>query len=262
MPARATAAKRSAGPAADILEGKRVLITGGAGGVGRAVAARMVAGGARVLIADRDELDLRRVAEEIAGGRQTDAIDTVTADLSSGTGLGRVFERVDAWLGGIDILVAGAGVGSGPLMEMAEPDWRYVIESNLASYVACAQGAIERMRSENNREGMVVLIGSISVHIKAVGESVYNASKGGVASFAETLRKEMIPDGIRVTLIEPGAINSAMQPFSAEERGAQMAEYRLLPPEQVAEAIMFAATRPAGIDVVTLRIEPLVQKIF
>jgi NAD(P)-dependent dehydrogenase (short-subunit alcohol dehydrogenase family) len=260
MPARATAAERSAGPA-DILEGKRVLITGGAGGVGRAVAARMIAAGARVLIADRDELDLRRVADEIGGG-DNDAIDTVTADLSSGPGLGRVFERVDAWLGGIDILVACAGVGSGPLMEMSEPDWRYVIESNLASYVACTQSAIARMRSEGNRAGMVILIGSISVHIKAVGESVYNASKGGVASFAETLRKEMIPDGIRVTLIEPGAINSSMQPFSAEERAAQTAEYRLLPPEQVAEAIMFAATRPAGIDVVTLRIEPLVQKIY
>jgi len=259
MPARATAADRPVGTG-NPLQGKRVLITGGAGGVGRAVAARMIAGGARVLIADRGELDLRRVAEEVGGG-DSDAIDTVTADLSSGPGLGRVFERVDAWLGGIDILVACAGVGSGPLMEMSEPDWRYVIESNLASYVACTQAAIERMRSENNREGMVILIGSISVHIKAVGESVYNASKGGVASFAETLRKELIPHSIRLTLIEPGAIGSAMQPFSPEERARLVEQYELLPPEEVADAILFAATRGPGVDVVTLRIEPLVQKI-
>jgi NADP-dependent 3-hydroxy acid dehydrogenase YdfG len=109
---------------------------------------------------------------------------------------------------------------------------------------------------------MVILVGSISVHIKAVGESVYNAAKGGVASFAETLRKEMIPESIRVTLIEPGAIGSAMQPFSAEERERMMQEHKLLRPDSVAEAIIFAATQPPGVDVVTLRIEPLVQKIF
>ena len=241
-----------------MLNDKRVLITGGAGGVGRAVAERMVAGGARVLITDRDELQLRVVVEAIGGER----IEAVTADLSNQTGVARLFERADAWLGGLDILVACAGVGSGPLMEMDDAGWRYVIESNLASYVACTKAAIERIKASGTREGMIILVGSISVHIKAVGESVYNAAKGGVASFAETLRKELIPESIRLTLIEPGAIGSAMQPYSAEERAEQIAGYKMLDPAQVAEAILFAATRPAGVDVVTLRIEPLVQKIF
>jgi 3-hydroxy acid dehydrogenase/malonic semialdehyde reductase len=109
---------------------------------------------------------------------------------------------------------------------------------------------------------MIILIGSISVHIKAVGESVYNAAKGGVASFAETLRKELIPDGIRITLIEPGAIASSMQPFSREKRRRMMEAHKLMPPEEVADAILFAATRIRGVDVVMLRIEPLDQKIF
>ena len=246
------------------LDGKRVLITGGAGGVGRAVAERMIARGARVLITDRGELELRSVIETVGGGHVDGAgeIEAVTADLSSGPGLQRLFERVDSWLGGLDILVACAGVGSGPLMEMDDADWRYVIESNLVSYVACTKAAIERIKAGGSREGMIILVGSISVHIKAVGESVYNAAKGGVASFAETLRKELIPDGIRLTLIEPGAIASAMQPFSPEERDRQMQAYKMLPPAEVAEAIVFAATRPAGIDVVTLRIEPLDQKIY
>ena len=240
------------------LAGKRVLVTGGAGGLGCSVAALLVKQGGRVLIADRDELDLRRIVEEIAG--DTGAIEAVTADLSSHPGLSRTFDRVDSWLGGLDILVACAGVGSGPLMDMPEPDWRYVIESNLISYLACTQRAIERMRAPERRDGMIILVGSISVHIKAVGESVYNAAKGGVASFAATLRKEMMPEGIRITLIEPGAINTGMQPFSADERARQEAEGKMLPPAQVAEAILFAATRPPGVDVVTLRIEPLVQK--
>lgn len=241
------------------LAGKRVLITGGAGGVGRAVAERMVAAGARVLITDRGEIELREVVERFAA---TGEIESVTADLSSPTGLDRMFERVDGWLGGLDILIACAGVGSGPLMEMDDAGWRYVIESNLVSYVACTKGAIDRIKASGTKEGMIILVGSISVHIKAVGESVYNASKGGVASFAETLRKELVPASIRLTLIEPGAIGSAMQPYSAEEREREMEAYKMLPPAEVAEAILFAATRPPGVDVVTLRIEPLVQKIF
>jgi 3-hydroxy acid dehydrogenase / malonic semialdehyde reductase len=244
-----------------VLAGKRVLITGGAGGVGSAVAERMIAAGARVLITDREEVSLRQAVERLAGA-QAAQIESVTADLSSATGLTRLFERADDWLGGLDILVACAGVGSGPLSEMDEAGWRYVIDSNLLSYVACTKRAIERIKAGGSREGMIILIGSISVHIKAVGESVYNAAKGGVASFAETLRKELIPDGIRLTLIEPGAIASAMQPFSAAERERMMTENKLLPPAQVAEAIIFAATRPPGVDVVTLRIEPLDQKIF
>jgi 3-hydroxy acid dehydrogenase / malonic semialdehyde reductase len=243
------------------LANKRVLITGGAGGVGRSVADRMVAAGARVLIADRDELDLRKVVERI-GKDGPDRIESVTADLSGKPGITRMFERVDSWLGGLDMLVACAGVGSGPLMEMDDEAWRYVIDSNLVSYVACTRGAVDRMKAAGVKDGLIILVGSISVHIKAVGESVYNASKGGVALFAETLRKELMGDSIRMTLIEPGAIGSAMQPFSEEERRRQMEDYRMLPPEEVADAIMFAATRGPGVDVVTLRIEPLIQKIY
>jgi 3-hydroxy acid dehydrogenase / malonic semialdehyde reductase len=245
----------------EALAGRKVLITGAAGAVGRAVAERMAAAGARLLLADRTEADLGRVAEEITRGGPA-ATHWVTADLSTRQGVAAVFQEVDSWLGGIDLLVACAGVGSGPLMEMDDDAWRFVIDANLASYVACTRFAIDRMRQSGRDDCLVILVGSISVHIKAVGESVYNASKGGVASFAETLRKEMIPERIRVTLIEPGAIGSAMQPFSPEERAALIRDHKLLPPAEVADAIMFAATRAPGVDIVTLRIEPLDQKIY
>lgn len=244
------------------LGGKRVLITGGAGGVGRAVAAAMFAEGAQLLLTDRGEDDLRRVAGELASGDGPGAVETVAADLSDASGVAAMWAAVDDRLGGLDLLVACAGVGSGPLMELTEPEWRYVIESNLLSYVACTHGAVERIRKSGRPGGAVILVGSISVHIKAVGESVYNAAKGGVASFAETLRKELMPEGIRVTLIEPGAIGTGMQPCTPQERAQQVAEHKMLPPAEVAEAIMFAATRSPGVDVVTLRIEPLVQKIY
>jgi 3-hydroxy acid dehydrogenase/malonic semialdehyde reductase len=244
------------------LAGKRVLITGAAGGLGRAVARSFLEEGAQLLITDRDAEDLEQVAVALAGDVATGSTPAwAAADLSDADGVDGLFAEVDRQLGGLDILVACAGIGAAPLMETSDPEWRYVIESNLMSYVACTQRAVDRIRRGGAPGGMVILVGSISVHIKAVGESVYNAAKGGVAAFAETLRKELIPDGIRLTLIEPGAIGTGMQPCSPEERARQIAAHKMLPPEEVAEAILFAATRGPGVDVVTLRIEPLDQKI-
>ena len=240
------------------LNGKRVLITGAGGGVGRALAPRMADEGAALLLTDRNTETL----DAVLGDLGESGACTVAADLGSPEGVERLFAEVDAQLGGLDIMVACAGIGSEPLMAFHDESWRDVITSNLVSYVACTRRAIDRIRKASRGEGSVILLGSISVHIKAVGESVYNAAKGGVASFAETLRKELIPDAIRVTLIEPGAIGSAMQPFNAEERARLIAAEELLPPGEVAEAVMFAATRPVGVDCVTLRIEPMVQKIY
>ena len=240
------------------LNGKRVLITGAGGGVGRALAQRMADEGAALLLTDRNTETL----DAVLGDLGESGACTVAADLGSPEGVERLFAEVDAQLGGLDIMVACAGIGSEPLMAFHDESWRDVITSNLVSYVACTRRAIDRIRKASRGEGSVILLGSISVHIRAVGESVYNAAKGGVASFAETLRKELIPDAIRVTLIEPGAIGSAMQPFNAEERARLIAAEELLPPGEVAEAVMFAATRPVGVDCVTLRIEPMVQKIY
>jgi NAD(P)-dependent dehydrogenase (short-subunit alcohol dehydrogenase family) len=232
------------------LGGRRVLVTGGAGGVGRETAARMLAAGARVVSADIPG------AERHAGGTIPFA-----GDLARQDEIERLFALVDAELGGLDILVACSGLPAVTLLALSNDGWRQVFDANLVSYVGCAKQAIERIRTSGREDGQVILVGSISVHIKAVGESVYNASKGGVALFAETLRKEMIPERIRVTLIEPGAIATRLQPYSDEKLAEFEKGLEMLPAGEVAEAIMFAATRPPGVDVVTLRIEPLVQKI-
>jgi NAD(P)-dependent dehydrogenase (short-subunit alcohol dehydrogenase family) len=240
------------------LAGRKALITGASGGVGRAITRRLLNEGAQVLLTDRDRLTLDAFAAELG---TTEGVFIEAADLAKGPEIERVFSSVDQHLGGLDLMVACAGIGSDPLMAFADDSWRDVIESNLMSYVACTRLAIDRLRRAPEGTASIILLGSISVHIKAVGESVYNAAKGGVASFAETLRKELIPDRIRVTLIEPGAIGSAMQPVSEEERARLVSIHKLLAPGEVADAILFAATRPVGVDCVTLRIEPMDQKI-
>ena len=234
------------------LNGKRVLITGAGGGVGRALAQRMADEGAALLLTDRNTETL----DAVLGDLGESGACTVAADLGSPEGVERLFAEVDAQLGGLDIMVACSGIGSEPLMAFHDESWRDVITSNLVSYVACTRRAIDRIRKASRGEGSVILLGSISVHIKAVGESVYNAAKGGMASFAETLRKELIPDAIRVTLIEPGAIGSAMLPFGAEERARLIEAEELLPPAEVAEAVMFMLTRPRNITIRDLVILP------
>lgn len=233
------------------ISGKRVLITGGAGGVGRETARRMLDAGAHVVSAD------------IPGaGAHAEGAITFSGDVARQEEIERLFRFVDEQLGGLDVLVACVGLPADPLMEIDDAGWRQVIDANLVSYVGCTKKAIERIRTSGREDGQVILVGSISVHIKAVGESVYNASKGGVALFAETLRKEMIPEKIRVTLIEPGAIATRLQPFDDDKLHELEDKQEMLPAAEVAEAILFAATRPPGVDVVTLRIEPLVQKIY
>lgn len=242
--------------AARSLAGSRILVTGAAGGVGRAISEKLAAEGARLFLTDIEGDSFQSLKTDFAPKAAM-----LAADLTRSGEVARLFSAVDEELGGLDMLVACAGIGSEPLMAFEDESWREVIAVNLVTYVACTRAAVERIRKAPRGTGAVILVGSISVHIKAVGESVYNASKGGVASFAETLRKELIPDEIRVTLIEPGAIGTAMQPFSAEERADLIERHRLLPPGEVADAILFAATRPVGVDCVTLRIEPMDQKI-
>ena len=235
---------------ADFLSGRRVVITGGAGGVGRETAKRMLEHGARVVSADMP-----------AARAHAQGAITFAGDLSRQEDIDRLFVFADNQLDGVDILVACAGLPADALMDISDAGWRQAIESNLSSYVGCTKRAIERIRTSGREDGQVILVGSISVHIKAIGESVYNASKGGVALFAETLRKEMIAEKIRVTLIEPGAIATHLQPYDEAKLAEFEQGHEMLPAVEVAEAIMFAATRPPGVDVVTLRIEPLNQKI-
>ena len=154
------------------LAGRRILVTGGAGGVGRETAARMLAQGARVVSADIPGAT-RHAAGTIA----------FAGDLARQEEIEQLFALVDHELGGLDVLVACAGLPSDSLMDISDAGWRQVIDANLVSYVGCAMKAIERIRAGGRGNGQLMFVGSISVHIKAVGESVYNASKGGVALF-------------------------------------------------------------------------------
>lgn len=235
------------------LAGKRVLLTGGTTGIGRATLALLAREGARVLTFGRHQQSLDEALEE-AGGE----VHGITADSSSAEDIARIYAAVDDKLGGIDMLVACAALGADPIFEMADKDWRYVVETNLIGYLAAAKAAIERMERQGG--GHLLFVGSISTEIKAPGESVYSATKAGIQAFAETLRKEVAEKNIRVSVIQPGSVETEMQECSDEEKREAVQQQQMLQAEEVAEAIAFVLTRSSAADIVNLRIEPRLQK--
>jgi len=234
------------------LAGKRILLTGGTTGIGRATLALLAADGARVLTFARHQ---EALDDALAG---VDGASAILADAGTREGIDAVFAAVDETLGGIDILVANAALGAQPIYEMADDDWRYVIDTNLTGYLACAKAAIGRMERQGG--GHLLFVGSISTEIKARGESVYAATKAGVQAFAETLRKEVADKNIKVSVIQPGSVETEMQECSPDEKREAIARHEMLEADEIAEAIRFVLTRPAASDVVNLRIEPLIQK--
>ena len=236
------------------LAGKRILITGGTTGIGRATFLALAREGARLLTFGREAAPLEELLE-LADMPETCGL---TADSSKAEDVARVFAAVDERLGGIDVLIACAALGAQPIHEMSDDDWRYVIETNLVGTMACTRAALKRMIAQGS--GLIVLISSISPEIKAPGESVYAATKGGINNFALTLHKEVGDAGVRVTVIEPGSVGSDMQPCSAEEQREAIANAEMLFAEEIAEAILFVLTRSTRCDIPMLRIEPLRQK--
>jgi len=237
------------------LEGKRILVTGGTTGIGRATVGMLAHEGAAVLTFGRHRPELEESLASASGERGK--VSGLLADSSTREGVAQVFAAVDEQLGGLDMLVCCAALGARPLHE--EDDWRYIVETNLVGYLACAREAIGRMEKAGG--GHLLFVGSISSTIKAAGESVYTATKAGIDAFAETLRKEISEEkNIKVTVIQPGSVATDMQQCTDDEKRQAIAGHEMLYAEEVAETILFALTRSARTDVVMLRVEPRIQK--
>lgn len=253
---------RSFSPERDIhtaepsLRGRRILITGGTTGIGRAIAALLGSYGAKLFIFGRHEAELNDAFEHIrnVGGQ----VEGMTADQAQEDDIDKVFAAADEALGGLDVVIANAGLGTGKLDETAEKDWRYVMETNVSGYVAVAQEAVRRLEGRDGG-GQIVLVGSISADAEGEGSSVYAASKGAIRSFAKSLRNEVAKKGIRVTLIEPGTVGSDMNTSPPEEQREKIGKHEMLRAEDIAVALHYVLTQPDRCDVASLRIEPRIQ---
>ena len=237
------------------LKGKRVLVSGGTTGIGRATVAQLAEAGAQILTFGRHAAELE---DSLAHAHQySDRVYGLVADASLKAGIEKVFSEVDSQLGGLDILVANAGLGAEGAQDTPDDEWRNAVETNFVGYIASAREAIKRFRTSGG--GHIVFVGSISAEAQSPGTSVYAATKAGIATYAKTLRKEVMEENIKVTLVEPGSVGADMQEKTPSEQKAAIEKHEMLYAEELADTILFALTRSPRTDVSVMRVEPRIQ---
>lgn len=220
------------------LAGQRVIVTGGASGIGRAVVSAFSAVGARVAVFDRDEEGLALLAKEIPSA------ETVVVDVADPAAVAVGFGRVDEVWGGVDVLIANAGISSRAMVvDLAIGEWRRMLDVNLSGVFSCAQQAAIRMA---NSGGTILLMGSTNGLTGHPGYAHYNAAKAGVIALAKTMALELAP-AVRVNAICPGYVLTDMQ--RAEYTSAMLdAVNESLPlrrhaePDEVAKLFVFLAS--------------------
>ena len=239
------------------LSNQVVAVTGASSGIGEATALACAQAGAAVALAarrkDRIEALAARITEE--GGRAL-AVET---DVSSEQDARRFIERAHGELGRLDVLVNNAGVMLlGPIAGSDTEEWRRMIDANVYGVLYCTHAALPLMLAQG--EGHVVNVSSVAGRFARAGSGVYNLTKFGVGAFSEALRQETAPLGVRVTLVEPGAVATELAGHNREEVLQQMrkmfADVTPLIAEDIARAVMYAIGQPANVSVNELLVRP------
>jgi NADP-dependent 3-hydroxy acid dehydrogenase YdfG len=238
--------------------GRSVIVTGGTTGIGRAIAYKLAAAGAKVVLAGQDPEHLAQALNS-ADADYADRLKGVLADLSTEDGIIQLFDEADKELDKLDLFINNAALAAGGVTEGNYNEWNKVVQTNLTAYIACAGFAAERMKRTGT--GHIINIGSMSADTREKGSTVYVATKAGIQGFSESLRKEVNELGIKVSLIEPGAVDTDMQPAGTDEKAESVQKMEMLQADDIAAAVMYIASQPTRCDVVELKIRPHLQII-
>ena len=227
---------------------KVAVVTGGGGGIGKAIAAALAEEGARVVIWDVGEEAMDRAVEEIEARGGT--ASRMRVDVSSGSQVRQAARLVLEKWGRVDILVNNAGICKvTPLAEITEEDWDRVLAVNLKGTFLCSQAFLETMKLR--RGGKVINLGSVSGKVGGiVAGAHYSASKAAVMCFTKSLARELAPYGVNVNGLAPGVIATDMSRMIS---GGDYAEYlRAIPlgrigtVEETARVAVFLASDGAS----------------
>jgi meso-butanediol dehydrogenase/(S,S)-butanediol dehydrogenase/diacetyl reductase len=222
------------------LEGKRVVVTGGTSGIGEATSRRFLEEGARVVALAFGEEEVASAPERIPG-----IAAALRCDVADVAQVVDAFAHVDELLGGIDVLVANAGISiRAPFLEIEAADWQRVLDVNLGGVFHCAQQAARRMDAAGG--GVILMTASTNGLSGHQLYADYNASKAGVILLARTMALELAPR-IRVNAVCPGYVLTPMQEaeYSADMLAAVNASIPLgrhAAPEEIAALYAFLAS--------------------
>lgn len=244
------------------LEGRVALVTGASSGIGEATALALAEAGAKVAIAARRCERLEALAAQLEKLGAEPAV--LVADLASEAEAQRIVKETEARYGRLDILVNNAGVMYLEPVEDADLGrWRHMLELNVLSLIASTQAALPGMRER--RDGHVVNISSTAGRVANPNAAAYSATKFGVVAFSEALRREVYQHNIRVTVIEPGVVETELRDHigHAEVKAnlnAWADSMRQLQGRDVAEAIVFCVSRPPHVNINEVLMRPTDQE--
>lgn len=189
------------------LKGKSAVVTGSTKGIGRAIAESLVREGVNVCVSARDVDEIKRAVDELGDAGDAQVTGAV-CDVRDNESVRALFAHAVAEFGGVDILVNNAGVGKFGRVEDTSPeDFRAVLETNLFGVFYCCREAIPLMKERGG--GYVINISSLAGANPHPEMSAYNASKFALNGFSEALMQEVRQDGIKVSYIMPGSVNTA-----------------------------------------------------
>ncbi|MFE2640752.1 SDR family oxidoreductase [Streptomyces scopuliridis] len=250
------------GPYAERFGGQLVLVTGAASGIGRAIAFAFAEAGARIVAVDRDAEGAARTAEL---ARLIGAPDAWAepADVGDGQAMEKLAERVATEYGIVDVLVNNAGIGlSGAFLDTTAEDWKKVLDVNLWGVIHGCR-LFGKQMAERGQGGHIVNTASAAAYQPSKALPAYSTSKAAVLMLSECLRTELAGQGIGVSAICPGFVNTGITStahfagVSAEEeerrrrKSARLYGLRNYPPEKVADAVLRAVVRNQAVVPVT-----------
>lgn len=253
---------------ADRLKGSVALVTGASSGIGEATARSLAAQGAKVALVARRVERLEKLAKDIAGTGHTAL--AIEADVTDQRQAIAAVERAAGDFGRLDILVNNAGVMLlGPIHGAPTEEWDRMIDINLKGLLYTTHAALPHLfRSVGEDSGRdvadVVNISSVAGRVASAGAGVYNLTKHGVGAVSEALRQEASRHGVRVTIVEPGWVDTELQghnrPEIHEKIKERTADVEPLHAHDIADAIEYAVTRPAHVSLNELLIRPTKQR--
>ncbi|MDA0181339.1 SDR family oxidoreductase [Solirubrobacter phytolaccae] len=232
------------------------VITGASSGIGEATARALAADGYRVALLARRADRLQALADELGG-----AALAIEADVTRRDSLVAAAERVQDTFGRVDVLVNNAGVMLlGPFSSEQRADYRQMIEVNLLGAITATEVFLEPLRADGG--GDLINISSVAGRTARPTNGVYAATKWGINGWSESLRQELQPD-VRVTVIEPGAVGTELTDHithaATKEATEAFVKDLAIRPEDVAEIIAFAVTRPRRMTLNEILVRPTAQ---
>lgn len=228
------------------------IVTGGLRGIGAATAVELGRLGARLILADRSLAGGNELVKRVRAAGGDAVVEAV--DVRDAAAQERIVRRALEMWGRIDLLLACAGIADQSRTADGDPErWREVVETNVLGVLYSCRAVLPAMLEQGS--GHIVIMASVSGRESYAGEPAYVATKWGQVGFAHALRLELIESGIRVTVVEPGLVDTSLTRDNPRVR-TLLEEIEPLAPEDVARAVVYAFRQPAHVAVSEVVVRP------